>query len=48
MLDGLVANSQSDAAFWIVLVSVGLFAVVFSLKLVLSERRDGPRHRSRQ
>lgn len=41
ILDGLALDSQSDSAFWLLLVSVGLIALLFGLKLILREGRRG-------
>jgi len=46
MVDVLVAGGPSDNAFWLVLVGIGVIAVLFSLKLMLHERHDAPRHKS--
>jgi hypothetical protein len=45
MVDVLLAGSSSDSAFWLVLVGVGVIAVLFSLKLMLHERHEAPRHK---
>jgi hypothetical protein len=44
MLDFLMAGGSSDGAFWLVLLGVGVIAVLFSLKLMLHERHEAPRH----
>jgi hypothetical protein len=46
-MDALVASSQSDAAFWLLVASVGLIAALFGLKLVFSQRRETRWRRSR-
>jgi len=45
MLDGLMAGSASDAAFWLVLLGVGVIAVLFSLKLMIRQHHDAPRRK---
>jgi ABC-type enterobactin transport system permease subunit len=45
MVDVLLAGGSSDSAFWLVLVGVGVIAVLFSLKAMLHERHEAPRHK---
>jgi len=47
ILDGLALDSQSDSAFWLLLVSVGLIALLFGVKLILREGRRGHPRRHR-
>lgn len=40
LIDALLVSTETNVAFWGLLVSVGLVALLFGLKLVLSDRDE--------